>query len=201
MTQASKLAMYFPATKIRGAEKRNGLRNEDGSKVAIAQLSLDDCVIDKTKHATIAQQRLYFQQLMKSMSRDEGEVEIRPAPPADRSVARGNEEDALSGSSAALDSARSAPRRGGWVFYGRTEVANFAPEDQLDVFARDVSWSNSKQLRSIVETDVEPDLVVSSLLPQGEVGCRNKGETHATSRRRMARSLSTCEMAREYVGI
>ena len=52
----------------------------------------------------------------------------------------------------------------GWVFFAKTITSGVPDDEQLDVYARDVKWSTTSQLRSVVETDVGTEAIFDSLL-------------------------------------
>ena len=137
------LSMYWPAHKVKGAEKRMGVQQQgEGGQSAIEEgppkadndkgmgvaqglapvkLGLDDCIIDKSKHQTLKEQRQFFQIEMTRMAR------------------AGNDKD------------------DGWAFMAKTEATNLEKTEQLDVYSRNVPWSEANQLRSVVKTEFALD--------------------------------------------
>ena len=84
-------------------------------------LTIEDCLVDRTKHATIAEQRKYYAERMREMAH-EGH----------------DEED-------------------GWEFFARTTGGGLEEDKQLDIYHRVVEWSPVKQLRTVVESEIDVD--------------------------------------------
>ena len=52
----------------------------------------------------------------------------------------------------------------GWLYYGKTAARNVRNEYQLDVYHKDVDWSEQPQMRTVFETDVGAERLFDSLL-------------------------------------
>ena len=45
----------------------------------------------------------------------------------------------------------------GWIFKGKSNRSKVTREDQLDVYCRNVAWSKTKQMKSVVESNLSVD--------------------------------------------
>ena len=71
-----------------------------------------------------------------------------------------------------LDMARQGhDEEDGWAFFGKTDMKGLPVSDQLDVYAREVEWSEAKQYRSVVETGFSCDEVFDYLLAEFANDC------------------------------
>ena len=130
--------MRYPLHKVKNAEKRHGLMNEDDQGSGAEKdtfvakmpkdLTIRDCLVDSTRHATIEDQRTYFCKRMLKMAREGHDKED------------------------------------GWTISSKTQMAGLPHGQQLDVYERRVPWSKAKQLRSVVQTTFTCDDVFGWLL-------------------------------------
>ena len=58
-------------------------------------------------------------------------------------------------------------REDGWTFYCKTNIEGSNEEEQLDVYQRQVDWSLSKQLRTVVKVDdLSPEEIFDSIVTE-----------------------------------
>ena len=143
--------------------KRKLLRESLGANAYVQTLvkdvhwTLEDCVIDKGKYNTLAEQREAVAVHMRDMAKGEqslfgcGRREggrcrcSSPPPPPPPPPPRHPDDSA-------------------WTFYDKTAQPGVKAEDQLDVYEREVDWSNASQLRTAVETGFTIENIFESLV-------------------------------------